>query len=166
MAFERKYSDETRTKSVETVVRRRQDEPGNRGIIREVAEEYDVGQQSLRQWLARYDDGSYDYSDAPSSHLAGAESVRHGGQSRQELLQQIAHLERRIAVLEEDNRSLNGSSHSSRGSCASRISVEHDDPGRKTSQQRWGWRPLLASVTPPDTGCRSRPRSAAQKAAP
>ncbi|WP_344040889.1 hypothetical protein, partial [Microbacterium ulmi] len=67
MAFERKYSDEVRTQSVETVLRRRREEPRNRAIIREVAQEYDVGQQSLRQWLARFDDGSYDYGDDPSA---------------------------------------------------------------------------------------------------
>jgi len=103
MAFERKYSDEVRTKSVETVVKRRRDEPGNRSIIREVAEEYDIGQQSLRQWLARFDDGSYDYDD----DRLGASPARHGGgESRQELLATIAQLEERIATLEEDKRSL------------------------------------------------------------
>lgn len=102
MAFERKYSDEVRTQSVETVLRRRNDEPGNRAIIREVAAEYDVGQQSLRQWLARYDDGSYDYDDAASPATPG----RVDGQSRQELVERVQTLERRIVILEEDNRSL------------------------------------------------------------
>ncbi|QEO09449.1 transposase [Protaetiibacter larvae] len=102
MAFERKYTDEVRTRSVETVIRRRRDEPGNRAIIREVAEEFDVGPQSLRQWLARYDDGSYDYDDDDGDR----EVTRRIGSSRQALTERIAFLERRILVLEEDNRSL------------------------------------------------------------
>ena len=100
MAFERKYSDEVRTASVEEALRRRQAEPGNRAIIREVAEEFSVGSQSLRQWIARYDDGSYDFDDAP------AVVERPGGQSKADLLKRIAELEQRIATLEEDNRSL------------------------------------------------------------
>ncbi|WP_449280855.1 transposase [Leucobacter sp.] len=97
MAFERKYSDEVRTASVEEVFRRRRAEPGNRAIIREVAEEFDVGPQSLRQWIARHDDGSYDFDDAPSPAVS---------LSKQDLLHRIAELEQRIATLEEDNRSL------------------------------------------------------------
>lgn len=99
MAFERKYSDEVRVKSVETVLRRRREEPRNRAIIREVAEEYDVGPQSLRQWIARYDDGSYDYEDSPRDAVSAP-------QSRHELLELVAELRARVAVLEEDNRSL------------------------------------------------------------
>jgi transposase-like protein len=97
MAFERKYSDEVRTASVEEVFRRRRAEPGNRAIIREVAEEFAVGPQSQRQWLARYDDGSYDFDDAPAPTTS---------LSKQELLQRVSELEQRIATLEEDNRSL------------------------------------------------------------
>lgn len=104
MAFERKYSDEVRTKSVETVLRRRREEPGNRAIIREVADEYDVGQQSLRQWLTRFDDGSYDYADDPVDRVPS--TARYASLSRQDLLARIAHLEQRIETLEEDNRSL------------------------------------------------------------
>ena len=104
MAFERKYSDEVRTKSVETVLRRRREEPRNRAIIREVAEEYDVGQQSLRQWLTRFDDGSYDYGDEPAGRASV--SAQYAGLSRQELVARIGELEQRVDVLEEDNRSL------------------------------------------------------------
>ncbi|WP_053352612.1 transposase [Leucobacter musarum] len=101
MAFERKYSDEVRTASVEEALRRRRAEPGNRAIIREVAEEYSVGYQSLRQWLARFDDGSYDFDD-DSDPADGRDPEL----SRDELLAQIARLEQRIDVLEADNRSL------------------------------------------------------------
>lgn len=100
MAFERKYSDEVRTASVEEALKRRRAEPGNRSIIREVAEEYAVGYQSLRQWLARFDDGSYDFDDADESETNAAEPTR------DELLAQVAGLEQRIEVLEADNRSL------------------------------------------------------------
>ena len=46
MAFERKYSDEVRDAAVRRVVERRQAEPGNRSILREVAEEFEVGEQN------------------------------------------------------------------------------------------------------------------------
>lgn len=59
MVFEKKYSDAVRKESVDRVLERRRLEPGNRSIIREVADEFDVGEQSLRQWLVRVDDGSY-----------------------------------------------------------------------------------------------------------
>lgn len=107
MVFERKYSNEVRDQSVERVLERRRGEPRNRSIVREVAEEFGIGQQSLRQWVARFDDGSYDY-DTPSTRTpAGAGHVLRGRQlSTKELLAKIAELEQRVAMLDEDNRSL------------------------------------------------------------
>lgn len=61
MVFERKYSDEVKASSVQRVLERRKAEPANRAIFREVASEFEVGEQSLRQWVARIDDGSYNY---------------------------------------------------------------------------------------------------------
>jgi transposase-like protein len=37
------------------VLERRVAEPGNRSIIRETAEEFDVGEQSLRGWIRAYE---------------------------------------------------------------------------------------------------------------
>ncbi|MFJ8787857.1 transposase [Streptomyces sp. NPDC102462] len=112
MVFDRKYSDEIRRRAVERVLQRRRDEPENRSIVREVAEEFEVGPQSLRKWLTRYDDGSYDY-DSPDGHGDGWEPgtpppAARGQRrpSQRELQARIEELERRIAVLQEDNRSL------------------------------------------------------------
>jgi len=108
VTFERKYSDEVRERSVERVLQRRREEPDNRSIVREVAEEFEVGPQSLRKWVARYDDGSYDYDSAGESPVAprreSPSSVRR--MRRAELIERVAQLEREIAVLQEDNRSL------------------------------------------------------------
>jgi transposase len=110
VVFDRKYSDEVRERSVERVLQRRRDEPENRSIVREVAEEFDVGPQSLRKWVARYDDGSYDYdadhSDGwdNSTPPVAAQQRRKPGQ--RDLQTKIEELERRIAVLQDDNRSL------------------------------------------------------------
>lgn len=51
MPFEQKYSPETREASLARIVERRAAEPGNRAIIRETAEEFQVGEQSLRGWI-------------------------------------------------------------------------------------------------------------------
>lgn len=51
MPFEQKYTTETRDASLARVLERREAEPGNRSIIRETAEEFDVGEQSLRGWI-------------------------------------------------------------------------------------------------------------------
>jgi transposase-like protein len=51
MPFEQKYSPETREASLARIVERRASEPGNRAIIRETAEEFQVGEQSLRGWI-------------------------------------------------------------------------------------------------------------------
>ncbi|NNC12092.1 hypothetical protein HII28_09395 [Planctomonas sp. JC2975] len=100
MAFERKYSDDLRKKSVERVFERRRAEPHNRAILREVAEEFEVGPQSLRQWVARYDDGSYGYDDPVPTHRS------YGSSSRSELLARVLELEQQVQTLEEDNRAL------------------------------------------------------------
>ncbi|MFF0224027.1 transposase [Streptomyces sp. NPDC004629] len=112
MVFDRKYSDEVRQRAVERVLQRRRAEPENRSIVREVAEEFEVGPQSLRKWLTRYDDGSYDY-DSPDGHGDGWEpgtpppaARQQRRPSQRELQARIEELERRIAVLQEDNRSL------------------------------------------------------------
>lgn len=105
MVFERKYSPEVRDQSVERVLERRRGEPRNRAIVREVAEEFGIGQQSLRQWVSRYDDGSYDY-DAPSSRSTSGRASQTRSASVPELLARIAELEQRVATLDEDNRSL------------------------------------------------------------
>lgn len=55
MPFEQKYSDETREKSLARVLERREQEPGNRSIIRETAEEFQVGEQSLRGWIRAHE---------------------------------------------------------------------------------------------------------------
>ncbi len=51
MPFEQKYTPETRDASLARVIERRQSEPGNRSIIRETAEQFEVGEQSLRSWI-------------------------------------------------------------------------------------------------------------------
>lgn len=55
MPFEQKYSDETREKALARVLERRESEPGNRSIIRETAEEFEVGEQSLRGWIRAHE---------------------------------------------------------------------------------------------------------------
>lgn len=104
MAFERKYSDEVRERSVTRVLERKRAEPRNRAIIREVAAEYDVGEQSLRQWVARYDDGSYDYRDAGALPAGSAQDAldESAGASRS-LLKRIEQLEGEVAALREEN---------------------------------------------------------------
>lgn len=108
MVFERKYSDEVREDSVRRVFERRREEPANRSILREVAEEFGIGPQSLRQWVQRYDDGSYDY-ESPSVRRIPADAPGTEQPTRytnRQLIEKVADLERQIAVLEEDNRSL------------------------------------------------------------
>lgn len=109
MVFERKYSDEVRQRSVARVLQRRSAEPHNRSIVREVAAEFDVGPQSLRQWLARYDDGSYDYEPSPRR---AQRSPQHSSSDRGNadepavLLSRIEELQRQVKILQDDNRSL------------------------------------------------------------
>jgi transposase-like protein len=55
MPFEQKYTPETREASLARVLERRESEPGNRGIIRETADEFQVGEQSLRGWIRAHE---------------------------------------------------------------------------------------------------------------
>ncbi|SKB05928.1 transposase [Aeromicrobium choanae] len=92
MAFEKKYSDEVRDAAVRRVVERRQAEPGNRAILREVAEEFEVGEQSLRIWVKRLDDGMFSSGDA----------VRLRQAPKDQLLARIAELEAELAAANEE----------------------------------------------------------------
>lgn len=92
MAFEKKYSDEVRDAAVRRVVERRQAEPGNRSILREVAEEFEVGEQSLRIWVKRLDDGMFVSGDAVRLRQAGKE----------QLLARIAELEAELEIARDE----------------------------------------------------------------
>ncbi|MGM1064556.1 transposase [Saccharothrix sp. Mg75] len=91
MAFERKYSDEVRAAAVRRVVERRQAEPGNRSVLREVAEEFEVGEQSLRIWVKRLDDGMFSAGEAARLRQA----------PRERLLARIAELEAELDAAHE-----------------------------------------------------------------
>ena len=104
MAFEKKYSDELRARAVDRVVERRRSEPGNRAIIREVAEELGVGDQSLRQWVARLDDGTLRYRQGVVSD--GRQVRAEGAETERSLLTRIAALEAEVAALREENEVL------------------------------------------------------------
>ncbi len=92
MAFEKKYSDELRDAAVRRVIDRRQAEPGNRSILREVAEELEVGEQSLRIWVKRLDDGMF----------ASGDAVRLRQAPKEQLLIRIAELEAELATAHEE----------------------------------------------------------------
>ena len=92
MPFEEKYSDELRDAAVARVVERRRAEPGNRSILREVAEEMEVGEQSLRLWVKRLDDGMFDASARTSWRQA----------PKDELVARIAQLEAELATAREE----------------------------------------------------------------
>ena len=70
MPFEQKYTDETREQSLARVLERREAEPGNRAIIRETAEQFDVGEQSLRGWIR-----AWEKANAPAVSVIAEEAA-------------------------------------------------------------------------------------------
>lgn len=72
MPFEQKYTPETRDASLARVIERRQSEPGNRSIIRETAEQFEVGEQSLRSWIRAWENAN---EPAAPEAAAAAESA-------------------------------------------------------------------------------------------
>ncbi|MFT4123295.1 MAG: transposase [Microbacteriaceae bacterium] len=100
MAFPRKYTDEVREASVNRVLERRSSEPNNRSVVREVAAEFEVGEQSLRQWIARIDDGVFDYNGRGRS---GEAPVAAAGETTRlaEALAENAALREEVAALKK-----------------------------------------------------------------
>lgn len=70
MPFEQKYSPDTREASLARVLERREAEPGNRAIIRETADEFQVGEQSLRGWIR-----AHEKANAPDEPASEAPDV-------------------------------------------------------------------------------------------
>jgi len=70
MPFEQKYTDETREQSLARVLERREAEPGNRAIIRETAEQFEVGEQSLRGWIR-----AWEKANAPAASVIAEEAA-------------------------------------------------------------------------------------------
>jgi len=95
MPFEKKYSGETRAAAIARVIERRTQEPTNRSVIREVAEEFEIGEQSLRQWVSRLDDGVFSYRSRPAATT-----------SEPTAQQRIAELEEQVRTLTEENEVL------------------------------------------------------------
>ncbi|RKR75803.1 hypothetical protein [Frondihabitans australicus] len=55
MPFTQKYDDATREAATARVLERRATNPDDRSVLRVVADEFNVGQQSLRAWVAEAD---------------------------------------------------------------------------------------------------------------
>ncbi|AMM20071.1 hypothetical protein AX769_07710 [Frondihabitans sp. PAMC 28766] len=72
MPFEQKYTPETREASLARVLDRREAEPGNRSIIRETAEQFDVGEQSLRGWIRAWEKANAPAVEASEPEPAAA----------------------------------------------------------------------------------------------
>lgn len=111
MVLEKKYSDELRQRAIQRVIERRKAEPNNRSILREVAAEYGIGEQSLRTWVKKLNDGTQRLDRAADPPALGrAEAAEHGepqdGVVTRSLLQRIAELEEEVRVLRADNEAL------------------------------------------------------------
>lgn len=92
MTFERKYSDEVRREAIASVVERRERFPDDRSIIRTVASEFGVGEQSLRLWLKQ------------RNGAAGGASRRESSDAAVVRLQaEVEELTARIDALTEEN---------------------------------------------------------------
>ena len=72
MPFEQKYTPETRDASLARVLERRSAEPGNRSIIRETADEFDVGEQSLRGWIRAHEKANAPVAEPVAEPVAPA----------------------------------------------------------------------------------------------
>lgn len=70
MPFEQKYSPETREAATAKVLERRKADPKDRSVLREVAEEFLVGEQSLRAWVGKV------VSKTPASQTGSPETNR------------------------------------------------------------------------------------------
>ena len=133
MPFEQKYTDETREQSLARVLERREAEPGNRAIIRETAEQFEVGEQSLRGWIRAWEkanapaasviaeeaadtaeDGSpvqagADQQDEPAASAAprrGRPPGSGNGSGSQATAERVAELEAEVAKLRRDREAL------------------------------------------------------------
>ncbi|WP_423922791.1 transposase [Frigoribacterium sp. 2-23] len=124
MPFEQKYSDETREQALARVLDRRAAEPGNRAIIRETAEQFDVGEQSLRGWIRAYEKANAptvttqaappaasassdtDETEAETPSPAPARRGRPAGSGSAASADRVAELEAEVSRLRRDKEAL------------------------------------------------------------
>lgn len=112
MPFEKKYSDELKDQAINRVIERRRAEPDNRSILREVAEELDIGEQSLRGWIKRLDDRTFVSRPRikaaldPVPDSAEAEGAVKNTVGKSSLLGRIAALEAQVEALKTENEIL------------------------------------------------------------
>jgi len=123
MPFEQKYTDETREKSLARVLERREAEPGNRSIIRETAEEFQVGEQSLRGWIRAHEkanapapvepeiaaDAAEDDETLEEAAAASHQAPRRGrppGSGSAATADRVSELEAEVAQLRADREAL------------------------------------------------------------
>ncbi|BDZ52301.1 hypothetical protein GCM10025867_51080 (plasmid) [Frondihabitans sucicola] len=119
MPFEQKYTPETRQQATDEVLARRAANPKDRSMIRETAEKYQVGEQSLRGWIKAYDKANEPEPKsepvaapapavAPAAAAPAREVVAAPALKPAPVNARIAELEAEVAKLTRDKAALKG----------------------------------------------------------
>lgn len=93
----RRYSEDVRNKAIEAVNLRRLKDPKDRTVYREVAQDYQIGEQSLRLWVKKED------SVAALSQVAIPGDATMPPMTRLQMEAELKRLRNRVAKLQNEN---------------------------------------------------------------
>lgn len=104
MALTGRYPTEVRAKAIAAVDQRRLQDPRDRTIFREIAQEFDVGEQSLRLWVKHYDAQRLDdLASLPGSRGDKAQRSQAPADGRNHVEQDLETMRRQIQKLQAEN---------------------------------------------------------------
>lgn len=93
----RRYPEDIRTRAIEAVNLRRLRDPKDRTVYREVAEEYQIGEQSLRLWVKKED------AVAASRTVAATTEATLPPMTQLQMEAELKRLRSKVAKLQNEN---------------------------------------------------------------
>ncbi|MFL9901361.1 hypothetical protein PQR71_24935 [Paraburkholderia fungorum] len=104
MALTGRYPAEVRAKAIAAVDQRRLQDPRDRTIFREIAQEFDVGEQSLRLWVKHYDAQRLDdEASSPGSKVDKVQRSQAPADGRNDVERESENLRRQVQKLQAEN---------------------------------------------------------------
>jgi transposase-like protein len=99
----RRYPDDIRSQAVAAVDSRRLQDPADRSIFREVAEQFKIGEQSLRLWVKKQDSDSSKIQPTDSFVQSGPGDGAENELAQVRLEAEVRTLRKKIEKLQVEN---------------------------------------------------------------
>lgn len=106
MISTKRYPEDLRQEAVSEVENRRLSNPHDRTIFRQVAEKYNVGEQSLRLWIKKRDENRMGGTDERETSDLETKLPFHEPMSEEQIIAEFERMRLKIKRLQTENEAL------------------------------------------------------------